>query len=780
MPDNAVLDTLKFGIGQPVLRSEDPKLLTGRGEYTDDFSAVGQAYAVFLRSPVAHGNIVKLDTSAAAAAPGVIAVHTGEDLRADDVKDIPCPIGVKSRDGSSAVVPPRPAMAVGQVKHVGDPVAVVIAETPAQARDAVELIVLDITDLPAVSDPVSAVKDGAPSVWDDAPNNVCLDFQWGDDDAVEKAFVAAAHVTRIELTNTKIVVNAMEPRATVAQYDPATEKFTLHVGTQGVTGFRGAMANMMGTTPDKMRVISKEVGGSFGMKGSAFNESIVALHAARKLGRPVKWTADRSESFLSDHHGRAMTFELAMALDKDANFLALRVDGVGDLGAYLTAMGPWPSTMVVSRNIISVYKTPAISYNVKAVFTNTVPTGPYRGAGRPESKFFLERLIDRAAEEIGMDRIEIRRRNMISPDMLPHATPVDLTYDSGEFETIMDMCLDRADYAGYAARKQASEAAGKRRGIGIAPYLETTAGPGTELADIRFEEDGSVTLVTGNKDFGMGHATPFAQVLSAQLGIPFEAINLVQWDSDEMSEGAGGSGGSRSMIAASGAIVECSSVIIDNGKKFAGHVLEAAVEDIEFANGVFSVAGTDRNIGIISLAEKARSITGTSDDLPDSLSHKVNHNTAPISFPNGCHVAEIEIDPDTGDIGIDRYTVVDDFGVVVNPLIVEGQVHGGIAQGIGQVLFEDTVYDADGQLLTGTYMDYTLPRADEIAHIDFTTHAVPCKTNPLGVKGCGEAGNGGAYPVIYNAIMDAIDGNGGKEIGIPATPHRIWQALNAG
>jgi carbon-monoxide dehydrogenase large subunit len=379
-----------------------------------------------------------------------------------------------------------------------------------------------------------------------------------------------------------------------------------------------------------------------------------------------------------------------------------------------------------------------------------------------------------------MDRIEIRRRNMISPDMLPHATPVDLTYDSGEFETIMDMCLDRADYAGYAARKQASEAAGKRRGIGIAPYLETTAGPGTELADIRFEEDGSVTLVTGNKDFGMGHATPFAQVLSAQLGIPFEAINLVQWDSDEMSEGAGGSGGSRSMIAASGAIVECSGVIIDNGKKFAGHVLEAAVEDIEFANGVFSVAGTDRNIGIISLAEKARSITGTSDDLPDSLSHKVNHNTAPISFPNGCHVAEIEIDPDTGDIGIDRYTVVDDFGVVVNPLIVEGQVHGGIAQGIGQVLFEDTVYDADGQLLTGTYMDYTLPRADEIAHIDFTTHAVPCKTNPLGVKGCGEAGNGGAYPVIYNAIMDAIDGNGGKEIGIPATPHRIWQALNAG
>ena len=779
MPDDSVLDTLKFGIGQPVLRTEDPKLLTGCGEYTDDYNAAGQAYAVFLRSPVAHGNIRNIDTADAAAAPGVIAIHTGEDLRADGVTDIPCPIGVKSRDGSAAVVPPRPAMAVGQVKHVGDPVAVVIAETAAQARDAMEMIMFDIDELPSASDPVEAVKDGAPVVWDDAPNNTCLDFQWGDDEAVEKAFAEAAHTTKVELTNTKIVVSAMEPRATVAEYDAATEKYTLHVGTQGVAGYRSGTANMLGTTPDKVRIISKEVGGSFGMKGSSFNEAIVVMHAAKKLGRAVKWTADRSESFLSDHHGRAMTFELGLALDKDGNFLALRVDGVGDMGAYLTAMGPWPATMVVSRNIISLYKTPAISYNVKAVFTNTVPTGPYRGAGRPESKFFLERLIDKAAEEMGIDRVEIRRRNMISPDMFPHETPVGLTYDSGEFETIMDMCLDRAEYAGYAARKQASEAAGKKRGIGIAPYLETTAGPGTELADIRFEEDGSVTLVTGNKDFGMGHATPFAQVLSSQLGIPFEAINLVQHDSDEMGDGAGGSGGSRSMIAASGAIIECAETIIENGKKLAGQVLEAAVEDIEFVDGMFAVAGTDRNVGIMTLGEKARELGG-SNDLPDTLSHKVNHKTAPISFPNGCHVAEIEIDPETGTTTIDRYTVVDDFGVVVNPLIVEGQVHGGIAQGIGQVMHEDTMYDADGQLLTGTYLDYQLPRADDIAHIDFTTHAVPCQTNPLGVKGCGEAGNGGAYPVIYNAIMDALDGNGGEEIGIPTTPPKVWKALNAG
>ena len=779
MPDDAVLDTLKFGIGQPVLRTEDPKLLTGQGEYSDDYNADGQAYAVFLRSPIAHGNIISVDVAAAFAAPGVIAVYTGEDLRADGIKDIPCPIGVKSRDGSAAVVPPRPSLAIGQVKHVGDPVAVVIAETIAQARDAMEMIEFDIESLPAVADPVEAVKDGAPSVWDDAPNNTCLDYQWGDDDAVAKAFAEAAHTTKVELTNTKIVVSAMEPRATVGEYDAATERFTLHVGTQGVSGYRNGTANMLGTTPDKVRIISKEVGGSFGMKGSAFNEAIVVMHAAKKLGRAVKWTADRSESFLSDHHGRAMTFELGLALDADGNFLALRVDGVGDMGAYLTGMGPWPATMVTSRNIISLYKTPAISYNAKCVFTNTVPTGPYRGAGRPESKFFLERLIDKAAEEMGIDRVEIRRRNMISPDMFPHETPVGLTYDSGEFETIMDMCLQRADYAGYAAREQASEAAGMKRGIGIAPYLETTAGPGTELADIRFEEDGSVTLVTGNKDFGMGHATPFAQVLSAQLGIPFEAINLVQWDSDEMSDGAGGSGGSRSMIAASGAIVECAETIIENGKKLAGQVLEAAIEDIEFVGGQFTVAGTDKSVGIMTLAEKARDLGGA-DDLPDSLSHKVNHKTAPISFPNGCHVAEVEIDPDTGHIVIDRYTVVDDFGVVINPLIVEGQVHGGIAQGIGQVLHEDTIYDAEGQLMTGTYLDYQLPRAEDIAHIDFTTHAVPCKTNPLGVKGCGEAGNGGAYPVIYNAIMDALDGNGGRELGIPATPPKVWKALNAG
>ncbi len=776
MPDDGAMETLKFGIGQPVLRTEDPKLLTGHGEYTDDYSAEGQAHAVFLRSPVAHGTIATLDVSPAQSAPGVLAVYTGQDLRDGGVKDIPCPIGVKSRDGSAAVVPPRPVMAIGAVKHIGDPVAVVIAETVAQARDAIEMINLCIDPLPAISDPVEAAKDGATQVWDMAPGNICLDFHRGDEDAVNKAFAVAKHVTSIELTNTRMVVNAMEPRATVAEYATDTDKFTIHAGTQGAFGYRNAMANLLGVKNEQVRCVSKEVGGSFGMKGAAFNEAVATLFAARALSRPVKWTADRSESFLSDHQGRAMTFTLSLALNENGDFLALKVDGIGDMGAYLTPMGPWPATMVTSNNIISVYKTPLISFSAKCVFTNTVPTGPYRGAGRPESKFFLERLIDKAAEESGIDRVELRRRNMIAPEMLPHETPVGLTYDSGEFETIMNMCLQRADYSGYAGRKAASEAAGKRRGIGVAPYLETTAGPGTELADIRFEEDGSVTLVNGNKDFGMGHATPFKQVLSTRLGIPFDKINLVQWDSDEMSDGPGGSGGSRTMIAASGAILECAETIEENGRRLAGHILEAAIEDIEFADGNFTVAGTDRRIDIMTLAQKARELDAP--DLPGTLSHKVSHKTAPISFPNGCHVAEVEIDPDTGSVVIDRYTVVDDFGVVVNPLIVEGQVHGGIAQGIGQVVYEDTVYDADGQLVTGSFMDYALPRADEIAHIDFTTHAVPCKTNPLGVKGCGEAGNGGSYPVIYNAIMDALGGNGGRELGIPTTPHRIWQSLN--
>ena len=775
MPDDSVL---KFGIGQPVPRSEDPRLLSGGGRYTDDFNAPGQAHAAFLRSTAAHGEIARLDVAAVAGAPGVLAVYTGADLEADGIGRIPCPVPMKNRDGSAPSVPPRPALAVGRVRHVGDPVAVVIAETAAQARDAAERIPFEVAPLPVAATVARALEPGAPELWDCCPGNVFLDFHMGDEAAVDAAIAGADRVTRIRLDNTRMVVNTMEPRAALAQYDAGAEKFTLHVGSQGVTGYRATLANaIFGVAPEKIRVISDDIGGSFGMKGAAYSEAVCAMYAARRLGRPVKWCADRSESFLSDHQGRAMTVDLALALDAAGNFLALKVEALGDMGAYLTAMGPWPVTMVVSRNIISVYKTPLFSYGAKCVFTNTVPTGPYRGAGRPESKYFLELLIEKAAAETGIDRIELRRRNLVRPDQMPFETPVGLTYDSGAFEAIMDEAMARADVPGFAARRRESEAAGRLRGLGVAPYLETTAAPGTELADIRFEADGTVTLVTGTCDFGMGHATPFAQVLSDTLGVPFERIRMIQNDSDEMSAGAGGSGGSRSAIATTGAILEAGAAVIERGRRIAGHVLEAAAEDVEFAGGAFRVAGTDRSIDIMSLAEAARGTAGLPDDLAGGLGAKCAHRTSPISFPNGCHVCEVEIDPETGAAAIDRYTVVDDFGTVLNPAIVEGQVHGGIAQGLGQVLLEETVYDRDGQLVTGTYMDYAMPRADHMAWVDFATHPVPCTTNPLGVKGCGEAGNGGAYPAVMLAVLDALAGRGVGALALPASPHRIWRAL---
>ncbi len=777
MPGDSVL---KFGIGQPVPRSEDPRLLSGGGRYTDDYNAPGQAYAVFLRSTVGHGEIAALDAAAATGAPGVLAVYTGADLEADGIGQIPCPVPMKNRDGSAPNVPPRPALSIGRVRHVGDPVAVVIAETLARARDAAEAIRFEVSPLPAAATVERALQADAPQLWDASPGNVFLDFHMGDEEAVEAALAGAHHVTRIRLDNTRMVVNAMEPRAALAQYDAEAEKFTLHVGSQGVAGYRATLANaIFGVAPEKIRVVSDDIGGSFGMKGAAYSEAICAMYAARKLGRPVKWCADRSESFLSDHQGRAMTVDLALAMDADGNFLALKVDALGDMGAYLTAMGPWPVTMVVSRNIISVYKTPLFSYGAKCVFTNTVPTGPYRGAGRPESKYFLELLIDKAAAETGIDRIELRRRNLVRPDQMPFETPVGLVYDSGDFEAIMDEAMARAGVAGFAERRRASEAAGRLRGLGIAPYLETTAAPGTELADIRFEADGTVTLVTGTCDFGMGHATPFAQVLSDRLGVPFERIRLIQNDSDEMSAGAGGSGGSRSAIAASGAILEASEAVIERGKAIAGHLLESAIEDIEFAGGAFRVAGTDRSMDIMALAAAARENPSLPDELAGGPGAKRSHNTSPISFPNGCHVCEVEIDPDTGETAIGRYTVVDDFGTVLNPPIVEGQVHGGIAQGLGQVLLENTVYDDDGQLVTGSYMDYAMPRADHMAAVDFATHPVPCATNPLGVKGCGEAGNGGAYPAVILAVLDALAASGVTELPLPASPHRVWRALRA-
>ncbi|MBM3485066.1 MAG: xanthine dehydrogenase family protein molybdopterin-binding subunit [Alphaproteobacteria bacterium] len=779
MPDDSALDLVRFGIGQPVRRTEDPRLLTGRGLYSDDESLPCQVHAVMVRSTVAHGLIRKLDLAAAKRAPGVVDIFTGADMAADGLGGFPCVVPLKSRDGSPLIIPHRPALAVDRVRHVGDAVAVVVAATRDQAQDAAELVVLEIEPLPAVTDAVEGAKPGAPQIYPEMPNNVCLDWLLGDPAAVDAAFAKAAHVTRLRLDNNRVVVNAMEPRAALATYDAASDKMTLWTGSQGVFGLRNNIAqSVFKIDPKKLRVVSQDVGGSFGMKGQPYSESVSVLYAARKLMRPVKWRADRTESFLSDHQGRASIVDAALALDKDGNFLAIRITGHGNMGAYLTSMGPAPPTNVLSRNIVSVYKTPAVAVAMKCVMTNTVPTGPYRGAGRPESKYILERLIDQAARETGSDPVALRRRNLIGRDQMPYKTPLDMTYDSGDFVAVLDKTMERADRAGFAARRRESEARGRLRGFGIGAYLELTAPPGKELADIRFEPDGTVTLWTGSKDFGMGHATTFAQILCEKLQVPFDRITVRQDDSDQMVIG-GGSGGSKSAIHSGTAILAASEKVIENGKKLAAHVLEAAVEDIEYRGGAFHVAGTDRTIGLIALAQKVKTLATVPEGLPTSLDVALAHDTAPATYPNGCHACEVEIDPETGEVDMLRYTVVDDFGTMLNPLIVEGQVHGGIAQGAGQALMEGAVYDEDGQLLTGSYMDYAMPRADTLSSFAFSTHAVPARTNPLGVKGCGEGGNAGSLPAVMNAVLDALATRGVTHLDTPATPAKIWAALKA-
>jgi carbon-monoxide dehydrogenase large subunit len=773
MPDDIGIDP-RFSVGQPVPRTEDPRLLTGGGRYTDDISLPGQACGFLLRSTVAHGRIRKIDTGKAAKAPGVVAIYTGRDLEADGIGGLPNIMPVKGRDGNPLKVPNHPAIATDRVRHVGDPLAFVVAESVGQAKDAAELIEVDIEPLPVVTDMTSADKGQA--LFDEIPQNLCVDFHEGDAAATETLFKEAAHVTRLRLDNNRLVANSMEPRAAVASYDKAQEKFTIYSHSQGAFGLRGALSGIFKVPPPKIRVISGDVGGSFGTKGQAYDGTVAAMYAARKLGRPVKWCSERQEAFLSDQQGRASLFDCELALDKDGHFLAIRLKGWGDTGAYVTAMGPAPFTNVISRNLPSVYRVKAMSVSTRAMFTNTVPTGPYRGAGRPESKYVFERLIDQAAREMDIDRIELRKRNLVRKEDMPYKTPNGPVYDSGDFPGCLEEAARRADWTGFPARRKQSEARGKLRGIGVASYLEHTAPPGKELADIRFNDDGTVTLICAGKDFGMGHATPFSQVLHQALGVPFHLIKFDQSDTDQI-RGPGGSGGSRSAIASSGAILAASKLVIENGKKLAGQVLEAAVEDIEFKAGTFRVAGTDRAVSIMDLAKKAPTLKGLPEGTPNKLDAWVSHDTDAATYPNGCHICEVELDPDTGTVEILRYTIVDDFGNMLNPLVVEGQVHGGIVQGIGQTLMERTVYDEDGQLLSGSFLDYCIPRADDLPSFDFKTRPDPAKTNPLGLKGCGEAGNAGGLGATPCAVLDALASRGVTHLDTPFTPARIWQAL---
>jgi aerobic carbon-monoxide dehydrogenase large subunit len=770
------LNLMKFGIGQPVPRQEDPTLLSGQGRYTDDVNLPGQAHAVMVRSQVAHGILKGIDTSEARKMPGVLGVWTGADLAAAGFGLLKCVIPFPNRDGTPMKKPDRPSLAIDKVRFVGDPVAFVVAETISQAKDAAEAVVLDIESLPAVTDAKAAAQPGAPQLYDDVPNNVCLDYHYGDAAKVADAFAQAAHVTKLHLLNNRLVVAAMEPRSAIAEYDSREDRYTLHSCSQGVFGLKNQLANdVLKVPPAKVRVLTGNVGGSFGMKAFVYPEHAPLFHAAKQLGRPVKWTDDRSGSFLSDTHGRDHEFDAELALDKDGRFLAVRFTGYGNMGGFLAAVAPLMPTLNVAKNSIGMYATPAIELSAKCVFTNTTPFSAYRGAGRPEGNYFMERLVDQAAREMKIDPVELRRKNHVRPDSLPHKTPADTTYDSGDFTALLDEALAAADVKGFAKRKEESRAHGRLRGLGIANYLEVTAPPTKEMGGLRFEKNGDVTIVTGTLDYGQGHWSPFAQVLTEKLGIPFQRIKLIQGDSDLLIAG-GGTGGSKSIMASGAAIVEASDKVIEKGKLIAGAALEASAADIEFRAGRFSIVGTDRGIGLLELAAKLRGGMKLPEGVPDTLDVSHVHEAAPSAYPNGAHVAEVEIDPDTGVVEVAKYTMVNDFGTVINPLLVAGQSHGGVVQGIGQALMERTVYSEDGQLMTGSFTDYALPRAGDAPFFEVGFHSVPAKTNVLGAKGCGEAGCAGSLPSVMNAIVDAL---GGKHIDMPATPERVWQALHS-
>ena len=768
--------TTKFGLAQPVRRVEDPRLLKGSGRYTDDIVLPGMLFGIVLRSPHAAAKISRIDTAAAAGLPGIAGIFTAADLAAGGVGPLPCAAPVNNRDGSPQATPPHPVLADGVVRHVGDPVAFVVAETAKQARDAAESIVVDYDTLPAHVDPATAMDKGVARVWPDVEHNLAFDWEIGDKQATEAEFAKAAHVTKIEIINNRIVVNSIEARAAVAEFDAASGRWTLHANTQGGWMVKNLIGPLFGTDPEKFRVITPDVGGGFGMKLFLYAEHVLTCFAARKLGRPVKWAAERGEAFLCDTQGRDNVTRGELAVDADGKFLALRTRNISNMGAYLSTFAPFIPTMAGTGVLASVYGFKAIYANVLGVFTNTVPVDAYRGAGRPESNYLVERLVDAAARELGIDRVELRRRNMVLPSAMPHSTPVGKSYDSGDFQSVLDTASKRMDYAGFAARQTAAVARGKRRGLGLAYYLEATGGDPTERAEIRFAEDGFVDVYVGTQSTGQGHETAYVQLTANNLGIDGDKIRIRQGDTDTIPVG-GGTGGARSLYSEGQAILLTSESVINKGKQAAAEELEAAIADIGFADGRFSIVGTDRGVDIVALAasQRKKASAGQPATLLDAA------EVAPIdahTFPNGCHMAEVEIDPETGMVELVRYSVCDDFGKTVNPLIVRGQVAGGVAQGFGQAVLEHTVYDpSSGQLLSGSFMDYAMPRATEFPDIEVELLEIPCASNPLGVKGAGEAGAVGSPPAVINAIIDALSGDGVTHIDMPATPERVWRAM---
>ena len=769
---------MRFGSDRQTLRSEDPPLVTGRGRFTDDIDLPGQSYAVFVRAPVAHATIRSIDVGAARAMPGVLGIFTGRDLVADGLGLIPPAASAVGRNGKPMFAAGMAVLAAERIRFVGEPLAIVVAETLMQAQDAAESVVVDYAALPAVIDVERALAPGAAAVWPEAPDNVALDWQDGDDKAADAAFATAAHVERVRLIDTRLAPVAMEPRAGIGAWDPASQRYTLIAGTQGVAIVRKLLTDGVFKVPaNTIRVLTHDVGGGFGMKAQCYPEYAAILYAARKAGRPVKWRNSRSESFLSDSAGRDGILEGELALDAQGKFLGLRVRTFVGLGAATTQFAAIFGTANTKNCLSSVYRFPAIHIGVKLVLTNVAPLGPYRGAGRPEAIILIERMIDRAARHMRIDPAELRRRNFIPRAAMPYKTPNGPIYDSGEFETIMDKALALADWRGFAHRRKQAQARGKLRGIGLCCFLEVAGGILNEKADLRFESESSVAIRLGVQAIGQGHLSTLPRIIAAKLGVDVGAVRLVEGDSDEVPDGTP-SVASRSLMMAGSAGANACDTAIDKGRRVAAHLFEVSAGDVEFVAGRFTVKGTDLQIPILELAAKARTSAGLPDELAGGLDTIAEFVSPQMSFPNGCHVCEVEIDPETGVVEVVRYAAVDDVGNIVDETIVDGQMHGGIAQGLGQVLGEQVVYAEDGQLINASFMDYVMPRAEDMPPLRTAHHSVPCTTNPLGVKGAGESGVAGALPSALNAVMDALAARGIEHLDMPATPARVWTALH--
>ncbi|NKB58072.1 MAG: molybdopterin-dependent oxidoreductase [Alphaproteobacteria bacterium] len=766
---------MNFAVGQPVPRTEDPRLLRGHGNYVDDVNLRDQAYAFMVRSPHAHAQIKSIDTAEALSMPGVLAILTGAEYAADGLGFITGPTPYKRRDGAVMYRPPRPALTADRVRHVGQIAAVVVAETVDQAKDAAEAVEIDYEPLPVNA--LTGEARQAAAIWDDCADNESFRYEVGDKSAMDAAVAGAAHVIRQRYVINRITANTMEPRGALADYDTRTERYTIYTGVQRPYAWRATLAkNLFHVRESQIRFITGDLGGSFGMKGAIYPEVPLVAWASKRLGRPVKWRCERSEGFPADDHARDNVSDVTLALDENGKFLAMGVETSAALGAYVAFLGMGAPTGNVG-GLAGVYMTPAMHVAVSAVLTNTSPTSPYRGAGRPEASYILERTIDIAARTLGIDPVALRRRNMIPSGQMPYKTPLTFTYDCGEFEAVLDKTLAKADYDGFAARRAESESAGKLRGIGISCTIERAAAAQLETAELRFDPSGDATILIGTTPHGQGHETIYKQIVCGALGLDPENVRVIEGDTDAVSFGTG-TGGSRTATIGSGAVLKAMEKVIDKTKRIAAHTLEAAPEDIAFEDGQFSIVGTDRGMTFLEAAALAFDPSKLPPGMEPTLAELASYTPEVANYPNGCHIVEVEITPETGEIALDRYSVVDDCGFELNPLLVKGQVHGGIAQGVGQALMENMVYDqGSGQLLSGSFMDYSMPRAGDFCALDVGAHPVLTETNPLGVKGVGEAGTVGALAAVMNAINDALSGLGITHFEMPATPDRVWKAI---